>query len=62
MGLMRRLLLVGSESAWLRERAARYWFVRRSVRRFMPGETADEAMSAVSWLMVIGLCSVLRFL
>ena len=62
MGLMRRLLLVGSESAWLRERAARYWFVRRSVRRFMPGETADEALAAAAGLQQQGISTLFKLL
>jgi proline dehydrogenase len=43
---MREVLLAGSRSTWLRERAMRYPFVRRSVSRFMPGETLDEALAA----------------
>jgi proline dehydrogenase len=46
MTVMRKVLLAGSRSAWLRERAMRYPFVRRSVSRFMPGETLDEALAA----------------
>ncbi len=46
MGLVRSMLLAGSQSAWLREHAPRYRFVRRTAARFMPGETADEALAA----------------
>jgi proline dehydrogenase len=46
MSFMRSVLLAGAESAWLREKAMRRPFVRRSVSRFMPGETADEALEA----------------
>ncbi len=46
MSLIRNVLLAGSENRWLRERAVRYPFVRRAVSRFMPGETADEALAA----------------
>jgi proline dehydrogenase len=46
MSIMRSLLLAGAESAWLRDRAMRIGFVRRSVTRFMPGETQDEALDA----------------
>jgi proline dehydrogenase len=46
MSLMRSVLLAGAESAWLREKAMRRPFVRRSVSRFMPGETVDEALDA----------------
>ena len=46
MGATRALLLAASQNRWLRERASRYAFVKRSVSRFMPGETLDEAISA----------------
>jgi proline dehydrogenase len=46
MGMMRSLLLAGSQNVWLRERAMRYPFVRRSVSRFMPGERLDDALDA----------------
>jgi proline dehydrogenase len=46
MSIMRSVLLAGAESVWLREKAMRLPFVRRSVSRFMPGETMDEALEA----------------
>ncbi|HEY3173042.1 MAG TPA: proline dehydrogenase family protein [Thermoanaerobaculia bacterium] len=46
MSVLRSVLLSASESRWLRERAVRYPFVRRAVSRFMPGERADDALSA----------------
>src|SRR5882762_7842629 len=36
MSAIRALLLAGSQNKWLRERASRYSFVRKSVSRFMP--------------------------
>jgi proline dehydrogenase len=47
MSLMRRTILRASQSPWLRERAPRYAFFRRATRRFMPGETVEEALAAV---------------
>ena len=44
MSVMRSLLLAGSDSAWLRRQAPRFWFVRKSVSRFMPGEKVDDAL------------------
>ena len=44
MGLMRSVLLAGSESRWLRAQATRRAFVRRAVSRFMPGESLEEAL------------------
>jgi proline dehydrogenase len=46
MGLMRKTLLWASTNAWLRERATRTRFVRRSVSKFMPGEHIEDALAA----------------
>ncbi len=46
MSIMRSVLLAGAENVWLREKAMRLPFVRRSTARFMPGETMDEALDA----------------
>jgi proline dehydrogenase len=46
MGLSRNILLAAAQSKWLRERATRYHFVRRTVSRFMPGEELDDAVAA----------------
>lgn len=50
MNLLRSLLLAGSESRWLRDRATKYRFVGRAVSRFMPGETLDDALAASATL------------
>jgi proline dehydrogenase len=52
MGIVRSVLLAGSESRWLRERAPRYGFVRRAVSRFMPGETVEASLDATRALGV----------
>lgn len=46
MNPMRSLLLAGSRNAWLQRQATRRRFVKQAVRRFMPGETLDEAILA----------------
>ncbi|HSE62525.1 MAG TPA: proline dehydrogenase family protein [Thermoanaerobaculia bacterium] len=46
MSLLRKVFLAASESRWLRERAVKVPFVRRAVRKFMPGETIDDALTA----------------
>ena len=43
---MRKVLIKGSESTWLRERASKAPFVRRAVSRFMPGESFDDMLNA----------------
>jgi len=50
MSVMRSLLLAASQNKWLRERASRYKFVRRSVSRFMPGEEVEDAIGAAKVL------------
>jgi len=50
MSLMRSMLLAASQNQWLRQRAAHYPFVRRTVSRFMPGETLDDALAAAHTL------------
>ncbi len=45
---MRSVLLAGAQSVWLRNTAPRFWFVRRSVSRFMPGEKVDDALRSAA--------------
>jgi proline dehydrogenase len=62
MGIMRSLLLAASQNGWLRERASRYKFVRRSVSRFMPGEKIDDALGAATALEQKKIAGVLTHL
>jgi len=59
MGVTRALLLAASQNSWLRERASRYTFVKRSVSRFMPGESLDDAIIAARNLKEKNIASVL---
>jgi proline dehydrogenase len=58
MALMRSILLAASQNKWLRENAVNYPFVRRSVSRFMPGESLDAAMEAARGLEQKKIASV----
>jgi proline dehydrogenase len=51
MALMRSMLLAASQNNWLRRHAAQFPFVRRSVSRFMPGETLEAALAAAQTLL-----------
>jgi proline dehydrogenase len=51
MSIMRSMLLAASQNQWLRHRAVKYSFVRRTVSRFMPGETLDDALGAAQILL-----------
>lgn len=50
MSISRSILLAASTNQWLRNRASRYGFVRRTVSRFMPGEEFVDAMQAAERL------------
>jgi len=60
--MLRRSLLKASQSPWLRERAPRYGFMRRTVARFMPGEDAADALAASRRLAENGIATVLTHL
>ena len=59
MSLMRKALLAGSTSPWLREQATKRAFIRKSVSRFMPGETIDEALDAANTLQPERITTIL---
>ncbi len=62
MSLMRRMLLAGSTNAWLRDRATKTAFVRKSVSRFMPGERMEDALRASGELEPDGITTMLTHL
>lgn len=59
MGFMRTVFLWGSQNKQLRERLPRFAFVRRAMKRFMPGETVDDALRAAEELKAQGLPTIL---
>lgn len=62
MGATRAVILAAAQNTWLKERASRYRFVRKSVSRFMPGESLDDAVSAAHRLHAHGLGTVFTHL
>jgi len=56
---MRSALLAMSTNAWMRDRATKTAFVRRSVSRFMPGEQIDDALRAAAELRPQGITTIL---
>jgi proline dehydrogenase len=50
MSLMRRAILMASQSPWMRANAPRYGVLRRTVTRFMPGENVEDALEAARQL------------
>ena len=52
---MRRVFLWAARNPWLRDRLPRMRFMRRAVRRFMPGETMESALDAAAPLQAAGI-------
>jgi len=59
MSLMRKVLLAASTNVWMRERATKTAFVRRSVVKFMPGERIEDAIEAARALKPQGINTIL---
>ena len=55
MGLMQRGLWWASRNETLRTRLPRYRFVQRAVRKFMPGDTIEDALGAAKSFAAQGL-------
>jgi proline dehydrogenase len=62
MNLTRSVLIKASQSTWLRDRATRYAFVRRTARRFLPGEDLDAALAAARTLADNGISTLITHL
>jgi proline dehydrogenase len=58
MSIARKALLAMSTNAWLRERATKTAFVRRSVSTFMPGERLEDAMAAATGQQALGVGTI----
>jgi len=60
--VLRRTLLKASENAWLRKNATSSRLLRRSVRRFLPGESLEDALGACGALAKSDIDAVLTHL
>jgi len=60
--MLRKLLLWGSDNVFFSNHVARFPFVKRAVRRFMPGETSGEAIEEAVRLGDSRIRSVLALL
>jgi len=58
MSIARKVLLAMSTNAWMRERATRTAFVRKSVSTFMPGEKLEDAMAAARTQQAQGINTI----
>jgi proline dehydrogenase len=59
---MRTMLLAAAQNRWLRDHASHYRFVRRTVSRFMPGESLDDALAAAQTLHTKNIAAVFTHL
>jgi len=55
---MRRVFLWAARNRWLKERLPTFPFMRRAVRRFMPGETLEAALDAAAPLAAAGIATM----
>jgi proline dehydrogenase len=55
---MRRVFLWAARNRWLKERLPKLPFMRRAVRRFMPGETLADALAAALPLQAAGIATL----
>src|SRR5260221_8312269 len=60
--MVRQLILKASQNKWLQQRATKYGFLRRAVRRFLPGEALDDAVVAWRELAKFNISGVLTHL
>jgi len=56
---MRSVLLAASDNRWMRRQAPRMGFVKKAVKRFMPGERVEDAIAAALELQKQGIASIL---
>lgn len=62
MGLSRNVLLWASENQYLLRHVPNYGFVRKALKRFMPGEDADDAIGAARLFMEDRIPTVFTYL
>jgi proline dehydrogenase len=62
MSMMRRAILMASQSPWMRQHAPRYGVLRRTVTRFMPGEKVEDALAAARELAEKQIATVVTHL
>ncbi|MFA3783241.1 proline dehydrogenase family protein [Melioribacteraceae bacterium 4301-Me] len=58
MSISRNILLKMSESTFLKKHVPNIWFVRKALKRFMPGETEEAAFIESKKLALLGIPTV----
>ncbi len=62
MGLSRNTLLWASRNKWLKQRIPRLKFVQKAVKRFLPGETEQDAIAAAKNLHKQNIATTFTYL
>ena len=62
MEIGRNILLWGSTNDWMKKNVPNFKFVKRAVKRFMPGETASEALAATRELFQNNITATFTYL
>jgi proline dehydrogenase len=57
--MLRTAILAASRNPFLRDRLPRYRFARRAARRFLPGETVEDALAVLPGLSGVGIHAAL---
>ncbi|UCH65546.1 MAG: proline dehydrogenase family protein [Ignavibacterium sp.] len=62
MEIGRNILLWGSTNDWMKKNVPNFKFVKRAVKRFIPGETASDALDATRELTQININTTFTYL
>ncbi|NWF50793.1 MAG: proline dehydrogenase family protein [Ignavibacteriaceae bacterium] len=62
MSISRNILLWCSQNEWLKKNVPQWSFVKKAVRRFMPGEELEDAICEAKKLKEIGIKTVFTYL
>ena len=62
MGVGKNILLWGSTNDWMKNNIPNFKFVKHAVKRFMPGETASDAIAATRVLAPKNVTTTLTYL
>jgi proline dehydrogenase len=62
LSVFRNILLWCSENPYMKEKFPQYGFVKRAVKRFMPGEKIDDALKETAKFKELGIANVFTYL
>ena len=62
MEIGRNILLWGSKNEWMKNNVPKFRFVQKAVKRFMPGEKAEDAIKAAGELSTKNISTTFTYL